>query len=406
MVTVSGVRIVQWLCPFHNSFTEGAEMTDIKRRSFLKKAGAGAATGVVALTGAPAIAAEPTVRWRLASSFPKSLDTIYGGAEYLSERVAQLTEGKFEIRVFAGGEIVPPLQVLDAVQNNTVPVCHTAGYYFVGKNKAMAFDTAIPFGLTARQQNAWVYYAGGMKLLREFFADYNVVNFPGGNTGTQMGGWFRKQIQGLADLKGIKMRIPGLGGEIMAKLGVIPQNLAGGDIYPALEKGTIDATEWVGPYDDEKLGFYKVAKNYYYPGFWEPETQLSFYVNAGEWAKLPKPFQEAFTSAAAEVNIHMMAQYDFKNPAAVLRLIGQGVQLRRYPQDVLQAAHKVAFQLYEDEAGKNPAFKKIYDHWRDFRRQVHSWHRLAENQMENFMYTADVRRAPATQQKPATPQKR
>jgi TRAP-type mannitol/chloroaromatic compound transport system substrate-binding protein len=364
-------------------------MADIKRRSFLKKAGAGAAAAT-AMVSAPAIAAEPSVRWRLASSFPKSLDTIYGGAETLAERVKQLTDGKFEIRVYAAGEIVPGLQVLDAVQNGTVECGHTASYYFVGKNKAMAFDTAVPFGLTTRQQNSWMYVAGGLALMREFFAEYNIVNFPGGNTGTQMGGWFRKEIRGLRDLKGIKMRIPGLGGEIMAKLGVIPQTLAGGDIYPALEKGTIDATEWVGPYDDEKLGFYKIAKHYYYPGWWEPETQLSFYVNNKEWEKLPKLYKEAFTSAAAEVNILMVAEYDHKNPAAVLRLLGQGVKLHRYPQDVIAAAHKAAFALYDEEAAKNPAFKKIYDHWSEFRRQVQGWHRLAEHTMENIMYTASA----------------
>jgi TRAP-type mannitol/chloroaromatic compound transport system substrate-binding protein len=368
-------------------------MANEKRRSFLKKAGAGVAAGAVtAITGAPAIAAEPAVRWRLASSFPKSLDTIYGGGEYLAERVRQLTEGKFDIRVFAGGEIVPGLQVLDAAQSGTVECCHTASYYFVGKNKTFAFDCAVPFGLTARQQNSWMYFGGGLQLLREFFATYNVVNFPGGNTGTQMGGWFRKEIKTLADLKGIKMRIPGFGGEIMAKMGVIPQTLAGGDIYPALEKGTIDATEWVGPYDDEKLGFYKVAKNYYYPGFWEPETQLSFYVNAKEWAKLPKVYQEAFISAAAETNINMMAEYDFKNPRAILSLLAQGVKLHRYPQDVMVAAHKIAFELYEEEAGKNPAFKKIYTEWLKFRSQVQRWHGLAEHTMENFLYTTGARR--------------
>lgn len=287
----------------------------MERRSFLKKAGA---TGLAAAAvSAPALAADtPTVRWRLASSFPKSLDTIYGGAVTLSNRISQLTGGKFQIRVFAGGEIVPGTQVLDAVQNGTVECGHSCGYYYVGKNKAFGFDTSVPFGLTSRQQAAWMYYGNGLKLLRELYAQYNIVNFPGGNTGTQMGGWFRNEVKSLADLKGLKMRIPGLGGEVMARLGAVPQTIAGGDIYPALEKGTIDATEWVGPYDDEKLGFYKVAKHYYYPGFWEPGPQITFFVNTKEWAKLPKEYQAAFEAAAAEANILMQAEYDAKNPQA------------------------------------------------------------------------------------------
>jgi len=231
----------------------------MQRRDFL--AGAGAA--LLPLTDAQAAPAEsaqlPVIRWRLASSFPRSLDILYTTAETLSTRVAALTGGKFQIRVFAGGELVPGLQVLDAVGSNTVECGHSAGYYYVGKNLALAFDCAVPFGLTARQQNAWMYAGGGIEAMRALYAKYNVVQFPGGNTGTQMGGWFRKEIKSLADLKGLKMRIPGIGGQIMARLGVVPQTLPGSDVYPALERGAIDAAEWVGPYDDEKLGFHRIA---------------------------------------------------------------------------------------------------------------------------------------------------
>ncbi|MFC3532201.1 TRAP transporter substrate-binding protein [Vogesella facilis] len=362
----------------------------MERRSFLKKAGAvGLATAGV--SGAAIAADGPAIRWRLASSFPKSLDTIYGGAEQLSKRVSELTGGKFQIRVFPGGEIVPGTQVLDAVQNGTVECGHTCSYYYVGKNKTFAFDTTLPFGLTSRQQNAWLYYGGGMKLLREFFAKYNVVNFPGGNTGTQMGGWFRKEVKSLADLKGLKMRIPGFGGEIMAALGAIPQTLAGGDIYPALEKGTIDATEWVGPYDDEKLGFYKVAQHYYYPGFWEPGPNVSFYVSKKEWDKLPPEYKAAFEAAAAEANVSMQAEYDAKNPVALVSLLQKGTKLHQYPADVMKAAQKAAFELYEQEAASNPDFKKIYAEWKKFRTLQHGWFNLAESKMENFMYANKVK---------------
>ncbi len=244
----------------------------MKRRDFLKKAGIGVAAS--AAFGPAFAQAAPTVRWRLASSFPKSLDTIYGAAEVLAERVSALTGGRFQIRPYQAGEIVPGLQVMDAVQQGTVEAGHTASYYYVGKAAVLALDTAVPFGLTARQQNAWMYQGGGIELFRPIFADFGIIQFPGGNTGVQMGGWFRKEIKGLSDLKGLKMRIPGPGGQVMSRLGVVPQVLAGGDIYPALERGVVDAAEWVGPYDDEKLGFYKVAKYYYYPGWHEPAHAL------------------------------------------------------------------------------------------------------------------------------------
>jgi len=307
----------------------------MQRRDFL--AGAGAA--LLPLTDAQAAPAEsaqlPVIRWRLASSFPRSLDILYTTAETLSTRVAALTGGKFQIRVFAGGELVPGVQVLDAVGSNTVECGHSAGYYYVGKNLALAFDCAVPFGLTARQQNAWMYAGGGVEAMRALYAKYNVVQFPGGNTGTQMGGWFRKEIKSLADLKGLKMRIPGIGGQIMARLGVVPQTLPGSDVYPALERGAIDAAEWVGPYDDEKLGFHRIARHYYYPGWWEGEAQLSFYVNQAAWRALPELYRQAFEAAAAEANQLMLARYDARNPPALLRLVGQGVKLHAYPKDVM-----------------------------------------------------------------------
>lgn len=356
----------------------------MKRRDLIKGAGAGLLAGAFT----PAQAADlPAIRWRMASSFPKSLDTIYGAGEVLAKRLEQITQGKFQMRVFAGGEIVPGLQVLDAVQDGTIECGHSASYYYVGKNKAFAFDCAVPFGLTARQQNSWMVSGGGLKLTRELFKEHNILNFPGGNTGTQMGGWFRKEIKSLADLKGVKMRIPGIGGEIMARLGVVPQTLAGGDIYPALERGALDATEWVGPYDDEKLGFHKVAKHYYYPGWWEGGPQLSFYVNLKKWADLPPAYQAAFEAAAAEANAHMLAEYDAKNPQALMRLVRSGVKLHPFPQEVMIAARKAAFQIYEEEAKKNPAFKKIYVEWKRFRDLSIQWFKVAEASYANFLYS-------------------
>jgi TRAP-type mannitol/chloroaromatic compound transport system substrate-binding protein len=315
---------------------------------------------------------------------PKSLDTIYGGADVLANRLRAMTGGKFDIRVFPGGEIVPGLQALDAVQQGTVEVCHTCSYYYVGKDKTFGFGTSIPFGMNARQMNAWVYYGGGQKLLDEFYSNYNVLSFAGGNTGVQMGGWFRNEIKSLADVKGLKIRIAGLGGNVFSALGAVPQQIAGGDIYPALEKGTIDGAEWVGPYDDEKLGFYKVAKNYYYPGWWEPGPVIHFFVNKKEWDKLPKEYQEAFQAAAYEANVTMMAEYDHKNPAGLSKLLQAGVKLQAYPKDVLEAAYKAAQELYADESGKNPAFKKIFTEYDKYRKTQNAWFSLAENRMDSF----------------------
>lgn len=358
----------------------------MKRRQFLQTAGAGIAAS--ATLGAQAIAQDlPSVKWRMASSFPKSLDTIYGGGEVLANRVKELTDGKFEIRVFSAGEIVPGFGVLEACQQGTVECGHSASYYYVGKDWTFAFDTALPFGLTARQRNAWLYHGGGLQLLRDFFKGYNIINFPGGNTGTQMGGWFRQEIKSLADLKGLKMRIPGIGGEIMSRLGVVPQSLPGGDIYPALEKGTIDATEWIGPYDDEKLGFVQVAPNYYFPGWWEPGITLSFYVNIEQWEKLPQLYKHAFEVAAVEANTLMLAQYDALNPGALARLIQQGAKLRPYPKDVMEAAYQTAIELYDDQAGKNPAFKTLYEAWKKFRFEQFQWFRIAESTYSNFVYS-------------------
>jgi TRAP-type mannitol/chloroaromatic compound transport system substrate-binding protein len=358
----------------------------MRRRDFLARAGAGLAAGAAA---APAFAqGEPHIRWRMASSFPKSLDTLYGTAEQIGARVSKITDGRFEIRVFAAGEIVPPLQVMDAVQNGTVECGQTAGYYYVGKNPAYAFDTALPFGMNCRQQNAWMYYGGGLELMRELFKAQNIINFPAGNTGTQMAGWYRKEIKSVADLKGLKMRIAGLAGLILAKLGVVPQQIGGPDIYPALEKGTIDAAEWVGPYDDEKLGFQKVAKYYYYPGWWEGSAQLSIYVNMKQWASLPKSYQEALETACAEANIHMVAKYDAKNTEALRKLVQSGAQLRPFPRPVMEACYKAAQELYGELAAKSPEFKKIYGPWRKFRDDQYLWFRVAENTFDNFVYTA------------------
>ena len=363
----------------------------MERRSFLKKAGLGLAAGAAAAPSivnaqAPGL---PTVSWRMAGSWPKSLDTLFGGMEFIAKRVAAATGGKFTIKVFAAGEIVGGLQVLDAVQNGTVECGHTATYYYYGKDPTFALNCAVPFGLNSRQQNGWMAHGGGMELVREFYKTYNCTLFPVGNTGTQMGGWFRKEIKTVADLKGLKFRMGGFAGRVLTKLGVVPQMIAGGDIYPSLEKGTIDGAEWVGPYDDEKLGFYKVAKYYYYPGWWEPGTELDLLVNLKAWEALPKEYQAILESVCAEANGWTMAKYDADNPAALKRLVANGVRLRAFSNDIMAACYKATNEVNAEASAKNPAFKKIYDSMSKFRSETVQWFSIAENTMSNFAVAAE-----------------
>src|ERR671923_2472403 len=323
----------------------------MKRRTFIATAGLGAAATAIA---APAIAQSmPDIKWRMTSSFPKSLDTIFGAAETFSKYVAEATDNKFQVQVFPAGEIAPGLEAANEVGKGSIEMCHTATYYYWGKDPTFAFGTAVPFGLNCRMQNAWMYHGGGNELLNEFYAAYNFVGLPGGNTGAQMGGWFRREINTPDDLKGLKFRIAGFAGAVLAKLGVVPQQIAGGDIYPALEKGTIDAAEWVGPYDDEKLGFYKVAKHYYYPGWWEGGPMLHTLVNTAKWAELPKNYQSIVMSAAQAANCDMMAKYDALNPAALKKLAAGGAKLRPYPQDVMEAAFNAAKETYDEVMATN-----------------------------------------------------
>jgi TRAP-type mannitol/chloroaromatic compound transport system substrate-binding protein len=365
------------------------EGESMQRRSFLKKAAAGVAAGAVA---APAIAqSQPTIQWRLAASWPKSLDTLYGGAELVARRVGEITDGKFQIRAFAAGEIVPALQVLDAVQAGTVELGHTATYYYFGKDAAFALGTSVCFGMNTRQQNAWWHFGGGREAMEPLFSDYGCKAILAGNTGCQMGGWYRKEIKSLADLKGMKMRIGGMAGLVLAKLGVVPQLIGGPDIYPALEKGTIDSAEWVGPYDDEKLGFNKIAPFYYTPGYWEGGPSLMTLVNEKKWNELPKAYQAALTAACGEANQWMPAKYDAQNPEAMRRLIASGTKLRRFPNAVLEAAEKASYELYEELKGKSKHWARIYPEWLKFRDEQFQWFRVAESTYDNYVLGSKVK---------------
>jgi TRAP-type mannitol/chloroaromatic compound transport system substrate-binding protein len=352
------------------------------RRQLIKNAGI---AGVLAAGVAPAVHAQAAIRWRLASSFPKSLDTIFGAAEVFAAKVKVMSGGKFEISVHAAGELMPAFGVVDGVQQGSVEAAHTAPYYFFGKDECFALGCAIPFGLNSRQMTAWMYDGNGLKLMREFYAKYNIVNFPGGNTGAQMGGWFRKEIKSLKDIKGMKMRIGGFGGKVLERIGGVPQNIPGGDIYPALEKGTIDAAEWVGPYDDKKLGFNKVAPFYYYPGWWEGGPQLDFFINNKAFEALSAENKAIVECAAAYAHTFMQAKYDVLNPGALRELVGLKTKLRAYPTDVMNAAFKEAMALYDELSAKNESWKKIYADFSKFRADQNLWFRFTEATFDKFM---------------------
>lgn len=359
----------------------------MSRREFLTKGSAAAVAAGAAALSQPAVAqtASDTVRWRMASSFPKSVDTLFGTAELIARRVGQITGGKFQISTHAAGEIVPPLQVLDAVEKGTIECGHTAPYYFIGKDPAWAMGTCVPFGLNSRQYNAWWVHGGGEKLFNDFTRESGVVSFLAGNTGSQMGGWFKKEIKTVADLKGLKFRTGGMGGQVLTKLGVVAQQLPAGEIYSALEKGTIDAAEFTVPADDEKLGLNKIAKFYYYPGWNEGGAALSLQVNAKAYEALPEAFRFALQAASAEANTWMQSRYDATNPAALKRLIQGGAVLKAYPPAVMDACFKANTELMAEASAKSPAFKKMYEHMQAFQRDQIAWFRVAEGQFDSFM---------------------
>ncbi len=362
----------------------------MKRRGFVQQVGMAAPLALLGAAGARDAAAQdaPLVKWRMSTSWPKSLDTMYGSAEHLCARVLELTNGKFQIRAFAGGDIVPPAQNFDAVSNGTVECNHVLASAYVGKEPAVGFDTGLPFGLNSRQHNAWMLFGGGLDMLRAMYAKHNIVNVTCGNVGVQMGGFYRKPIQSVADLQGLKMRIGGIGGMVLAKLGAVPQQIPPADIYSSLEKGTIDAAEWIGPYDDEKLGLHRVAHYYYAPGWWEGSASITSMVNADAWKALPKAYQAAFQCAAAEQTLKMLADYDSRNPVALKKLIGEGAKLGYFPRDVMTAAFKAAELTMEELAAKSESFKAIYPKWKAFRVLEASWFKVADGPLDNFTFHA------------------
>ena len=343
------------------------------------------AAGAAALAAPNLASAQPRIRWRVPGSFPKSLDTLYGTHEFIARRVNELTDGAFQLQIFGPGELVPALNVLDAASAGTVEAGFTSAYYYLGKDPSLAVATCLPFGLNSRQHWAWLTQAGGRDLYAPVYRDQGVHGIPAGNTGAQMGGWFRKEIKSLEDLRGLKFRIAGFGGNVLGKLGVITQQIGGADIYPALERGVIDGAEWVGPYDDEKLGFNRVAPFYYYPGWWEYSPSIDLMVNNRAWDALPKQYQHVLESACAEAWHWMAARYDVLNPPAMRRLIAAGTQLKPFPREVMAASYRASQEFFTEVGERNPRFKSIHEQWNKFRLDQIPWHRVAEDSLANFL---------------------
>ncbi|MDJ0901339.1 MAG: ABC transporter substrate-binding protein [Xenococcus sp. MO_188.B8] len=375
----------------------------MERRKFLTKTLTNTALGAIGATALGACTSEsqqrksvtipntpnidvnqPLIRWRMATSWPKSLQILFEAADLLCQQVNIMTNGRFVITPYPAGELTDGLKVLPAVQDNIVECGHTASYYYLDYGSALAFGTTLPFGLTASQQNAWLYYGGGLEAMRKLYQDLGIVNFPGGNTGTQMGGWFKQEVKTIADFQGLRMRVPGLGGKILQRLGVEIQSLPGNRIFTALEQNIIDAAEWKNPHADQTLGLNKVAPYYYYPGWWEPGTSYEFQINLAEWNKLPVEYQEIFQAAATDVNTKMLAKFNAVNGKVLEQLVLTGTKLLPFSSEILQASYKEAFAMYEEMATEDENFRNLYLQWQKFRNQIYAWNEINESVFANF----------------------
>ena len=317
--------------------------------------------------------------WKMVTTWPPHFPILGEGADKLAEWVDQMSNGRLKIKVYGGGELVPPLGVFDAVSKGTVEMGHGAAYYWAGKVPAAQFFAAVPFGLNAQSMNSWLYSGGALKLWEEIYKPFNLKPFPAGNTGVQTGGWFNKEINSLDDLKGLKMRIPGLGGKVLAKAGGNSVLVAGGEIYTNLDRGVIDATEWVGPFHDLKMGFYKAAKYYYYPGWHEPGTTLELMINTKAWAKLPPDLQAIVEAATYKANVWMISEFEAKNNANLKTLVEKHkVQLKKFPDSVIEGLRKLSDEVLEEIASKDPASKKVYEHFKAFKKNISAWNKTSE----------------------------
>ncbi|SIS38559.1 TRAP transporter substrate-binding protein [Insolitispirillum peregrinum] len=359
----------------------------MERREFMKTAavaGVGAAAATASTLATPAIA-QGVMEWRMVTAWPKGLPGVYSSAERVAKRIEDASGGRLKIKVFGAGEIVPGLQVFDAVSNGTAELGHDTPYYHTSKSKATAFFTTVPFGMTQVEHNAWINMAGGQALWEELYAPFNLQPFMCGNTGVQMGGWFRKEIQAPEDFKGLKFRMPGMGAEVLKKLGANVVLLPGGEVFAALQSGAIDGTEWTGPYNDLSMGFYKVAPNYYWPGIHEPSAAMQLIINKEKFAALPKDLQAIIAAAAGEENMMGGSEFFERSGTALETLVrDHGVKLRQFPRSVLVALGNAAGEVLQETLDNGDAItKKVATHFLKTRTNLIRWTRIADQGFAN-----------------------
>lgn len=351
----------------------------MKRRDFIKSAGAGSVLAGSMFAGIKTASAAPKYKWKMVTTWPKNFPGLGTGANKLAQLITEMSGGRIQVKVYGAKELVPAFEVFDAVSRGTAEMGHGAAYYWKGKSEAAQFFAAVPFGLTAQEMNGWLYHGGGMHLWKQIYDEFNLIPAAAGNTGVQMGGWFNKEINSVNDLKGLKMRIPGLGGEVLKRAGGTPVSLPGGELYTSLQSGAIDATEFVGPYNDMAFGLYKVAKYYYYPGWHEPGTTLEAIINKKAFNALPKDLQSIVTNACKVVNQDMLAEYTARNNAALNTLVNkQKVILRQFPDDVLKKIKTLSDEVVEEVAAKDQMTRKVYESFKKFRDQAKAWHAVSE----------------------------
>lgn len=351
----------------------------MKRRDFIKSAGAGSVLAGTMFTGVKTASAAPKYKWKMVTTWPKNFPGLGTGANNLAKIITEMSGGRIQVKVYGAKELVPAFEVFDAVSRGTAEMGHGAAYYWKGKSEAAQFFAAVPFGLTAQEMNGWLYHGGGMHLWKQIYDKFNLIPAAAGNTGVQMGGWFNKEINSVDDLKGLKMRIPGLGGEVLKRAGGTPVSLPGGELYTSLQSGAIDATEWVGPYNDLAFGLYKAAKYYYYPGWHEPGTTLEAIINKKAFNALPIDLQSIVKNACKIVNQDMLAEYTARNNAALNTLVNkQKVQLRQFPDDVLKKIKTLSDEVVAEVAAKDKMTGKVYESFKKFRDQAVDWHAVSE----------------------------
>ena len=349
------------------------------RRKFIKTLGVSSLVGGSALVAAPAVHAKKTIKWKMVTTWPKNFPGLGTGANFLAKLIEEMSGGRMKVKVYGAGEMVPPFEVFDAVSAGTAQMGHAAALYWKGKSPAAQFFAGVPYGLTGQEMNAWLYHGGGMELWKEVYAPFGLVPAAAGNSGVQMAGWFNKEINAMSDLKGLKMRIPGLGGDVLKRAGGTPVNIPGGEIYSSLKSGAIDATEWIGPYNDLAFGFYKAAKYYYYPGWHEPGTSLECTINKKALESLPKDLQSIVIQACRVSSDELTAEYTARNATALQTLkTKHNVQVKRLPDDVLKNLRSLSEEVVADIAAKDPVTSKVYKSYFEFRKQAIEWHNISE----------------------------